>query len=205
MKIAIIGAGNVGRALGTGWRKAGHEVTLGVRDPAGSRATELEQQGFAIAPPKDAAARAEVIVLAVPWGAVRATLESLGALAGKIMIDATNPLTSDMSLAHTDSAGETVARLAPGARVVKAFNTTGANNMLDSRYASGKLVMLVAGDDPAAKAGVISLANDLGFEAVDTGPLAMSRYLEPMAMVWIKLALAQKLGRNFGFALLRKG
>jgi 8-hydroxy-5-deazaflavin:NADPH oxidoreductase len=67
MKIAIIGAGNVGRALGTGWRKAGHEVTLGVRDPAGSRATELEQQGFAIAPPKDAAARAEVIVLAVPW------------------------------------------------------------------------------------------------------------------------------------------
>ena len=134
-------------------------------------------------------------MLAVPWGAVRATLESLGALAGKIMIDATNPLTSDMSLAlgHTDSAGETVARLAPGARVVKAFNTTGANNMLDSRYAS------------EAKAGVISLANDLGFEAVDAGPLTMSRYLEPMAMVWIKLALAQKLGRNFGFALLRKG
>ena len=113
MKIAIIGAGNVGRALATGWRKTGHEVTLGVRDPAGSRATELEQQGFAIAPPKDAAARAEVIVLAVPWGAVRATLGSLGALAGKIMIDATNPLTSDMSLAlgHTDSGGETVARL----------------------------------------------------------------------------------------------
>jgi hypothetical protein len=146
-------------------------------------------------------------VLAVPWGAVRATLGSLGALAGKIMIDATNPLTSDMSLAlgHTDSAGETVARLAPGARVVKAFNTTGANNMLDSRYASGKLVMLLAGDDREAKTSVILLANDLGFEAVDAGPLTMSRYLEPMAMVWIKLALAQKLGRNFGFALLRKG
>jgi 8-hydroxy-5-deazaflavin:NADPH oxidoreductase len=77
--------------------------------------------------------------------------------------------------------------------------------MVDSRYANGKLVMLVAGDDAEAKAGVISLANDLGFEAVDAGPLAMSRYLEPMAMVWIKLALAQKLGRNFGFALLRKG
>ena len=77
--------------------------------------------------------------------------------------------------------------------------------MLDSRYASGKLVMLVAGDDREAKASVISLANDLGFEAVDAGPLTMSRYLEPMAMVWIKLALAQKLGRNFGFALLRKG
>ena len=206
MKIAIMGAGNVGRALGTGWRKAHHEVTLGVRDPAGSRATELKQQGFAIAPPKDAAARAEVIVLAVPWGAVHATLESLGALAGKILIDATNPLTSDMSLAlgHTDSAGETVARLAPGARVVKAFNTTGANNMADSRHGGGKLMMPVAGDDDAAKATVMSLASDLGFEPIDVGPLAMSRHLEPMAMVWIKLALVQKLGRNFGFAVLRR-
>lgn len=206
MKVAIIGAGNVGRALATGWRKCGHEVTLGVRDPASARATELKQQGFTIAAPNDATAHADVIVLAVPWGAARAAIESLGALAGKIVIDAINPLTSDMSLAvgHSDSAGETVARLAPGARVVKAFNTTGANNMADSRYGSGKLVMLVAGDDPEAKATVMSLANDLGFEPVDAGPLAMSRYLEPMAMVWIKLALVQKLGRNFGFALLRR-
>jgi hypothetical protein len=206
MKVAIIGAGNVGRALASGWRKCGHAVTLGVRDPASGRATELKQQGFTIAAPNDATAHADVIVLAVPWGAARAAIESLGALAGKIVIDAINPLTSDMSLAvgHSDSAGETVARLAPGARVVKAFNTTGANNMADSRYGSGKLVMLVAGDDPEAKATVMSLANDLGFEPVDAGPLAMSRYLEPMAMVWIKLALVQKLGRNFGFALLRR-
>src|ERR1700736_3919590 len=206
MKIAIIGAGSVGRALATGWRKASHEVTLGVRDPTGPGASELKQQGFTIAAPKDAAARAEAIVLAVPWGAVRATLESLGALAGKIMIDATNPLTSDMSLAigHNDSAGETVARLAPGARVVKAFNTTGANNMEDSRYSAGKLVMLVAGDDAQAKATTMSLVTDLGFEAVDAGPLAMSRHLEPMAMVWIRLAIVQKLGRDFGFALLRR-
>jgi 8-hydroxy-5-deazaflavin:NADPH oxidoreductase len=206
MKIAIIGAGNVGRALATGWRKGGHDVTLGVRDPAGSRAVELKQQGFAIAAPRDAAAGAQVIVLAVPWGAARATIEGLGSLAGKIVIDAMNPLTPDFSLAlgHSDSAGETVARLAPAARVVKAFNTTGANNMVDSRYGAGKLLMLVAGDDGEAKASVMSLANDLGFEAVDAGPLAMSRHLEPMAMVWIKLALVQKLGRNFGFALLRR-
>lgn len=121
-------------------------------------------------------------------------------------MDAINPLTPDFSLAigHDDSAGETVARLAPGARVVKAFNTTGANNMADSRYGGGKLMMPVAGDDAAAKATVMSLAADLGFEPIDVGPLAMSRHLEPMAMVWIKLALVQKLGRNFGFALLRR-
>ncbi|HEY7248566.1 MAG TPA: NADPH-dependent F420 reductase [Xanthobacteraceae bacterium] len=206
MKIAIIGAGNVGRALAAGWRKSGHEVTLGVRDAAGRRASELNQQGFAIAAPGDAAARADVVVLAVPWDALRSTVESLGSLAGKIVIDAINPLAADMSLAvgHSDSAGETVARLVPGARVVKAFNTTGANNMADSHYPHSKLVMLVAGDDTQAKASVMSLASDLGLEPVDAGPLAMSRYLEPMAMVWIKLALVQKLGRDFGFALLRR-
>jgi hypothetical protein len=97
-----------------------------------------------------------------------------------------------------------VERLASGARVVKAFNTTGANNMADSSYGGGKLMMPVAGDDAEAKRIVMSLASELGFESIDTGPLTMSRYLEPMAMVWIKLAIAQKMGRNFGFALLRR-
>jgi predicted dinucleotide-binding enzyme len=206
MNILIAGAGNVGRALGGGWRKAGHNVTMAVRDPQAGKATELRQQGFDVVAMKGAAAAGEVIMLAVPWPALTAAVQSLGPLAGKVVIDATNPLTSDMSLAigHNDSAGETVARLAPGARVVKAFNTTGANNMADSRYAAGKLMMVIAGDDTSAKATVISLANELGFEAIDVGPLTMSRHLEPMAMVWIKLAITQKLGRNFGFALLRR-
>ena len=97
-----------------------------------------------------------------------------------------------------------MARASPGARVVKAFNTTGANNMADSRYGGGKLMMPIAGDDAAAKQTVMELASDLGFEPVDAGPLAMSRYIEPMAMVWIKLAIVQKQGRDFGFALLRR-
>ena len=206
MNIAIVGAGNVGRALAAGWRRAGHKVTLAVRNPDGGKTADLRREGFAVVPLDAAANAGEVIVLAVPWNAVRAAIQALGPLAGKIIVDATNPLTANFELAvgHTDSAGETVARASPGARVVKAFNTTGANNMADSRYGGGKLMMPIAGDDAAAKRAVMELAGDLGFEPVDAGPLAMSRYIEPMAMVWIKLAIVQKQGRDFGFALLRR-
>jgi 8-hydroxy-5-deazaflavin:NADPH oxidoreductase len=206
MDIVIVGAGNVGRALAGGWRKAGHRVTLAVRNPADSKAADLKSQGFAVAATSGAAGLAGIVVLAVPWGAVRQAIEALGPLDGKIVVDAVNPLTANFELAvgHTDSAGETVARLAPRAGVVKAFNTTGADNMADSRYGGGKLMMPIAGDDAEAKRTVMSLAGDLGFEPIDTGPLAMSRHLEPMAMVWIKLAIAQKLGRDIGFALLRR-
>lgn len=206
MQIVIVGAGNVGRALGSGWTRSGHKVTYAVRDPGKPDLGELRRQGAAVISSSGAGAAAEVVALTVPWAAVDASLKSLGTLVGKIVIDATNPLAPDFSLAigYTDSAGETVARLAPGARVVKAFNTTGFNNMADSRYAGGKLAMLVAGDNAEAKKIVLGLASDLGFDPVDAGPLAMSRYLEPMAMVWIKLAIAQKMGRDFGFALLRR-
>ena len=205
MNITIVGSGNVGRALGGGWRKAGHGVTFAARDPAGAKAVELKKEGFAVAPQADAG-KADVIVLAVPWTGIEATMKALGSLAGKIVIDATNPLTANLELAlgFSDSTGETVARLAEGARVVKAFNTTGANNMADSRYSGGKLMMPVAGDDKAAKQTVMTLASDLGFEPVDAGPLAMSRHLEPLAMTWIKLAYAQGMGREFGFAILKR-
>ena len=207
MDIVIVGAGNVGQALADPWVKADHSVTFALRDPAGRNAAALKAQGFPVVAMKDAAAAGEVIVLAVPWGAVPDAVKALGAPTGKILVDATNPLTSDLSLAvgFADSGGETVARLAPGARVVKAFNTTGANNMSDSRYAGHThLMMPVAGDDAHAKATVMGLAGDLGFDPVDAGPLAMSRHLEPMAMLWIKLAIAQRMGRDFGFALLRR-
>src|SRR5258708_442994 len=177
MNIVIVGAGNVGRALGAGWLKAGHKVPLAGRDTGSGNAAALTQQGFAIVAVKEAAAAAGVIVLALPWAALASVVKGLGSLAGKIVIDATNPLAPDMSLAvgHNDSAGETVARLAPGARVVKAFNTTGADNMADSSYGGSKLMMPIAGDDADAKTTVMSLARDLGFEPLDTGPLAMSR------------------------------
>ena len=206
MNITIIGAGNVGRALGSAWKKAGHRITFAARDPAAAKVAELKAEGFGVVPLNGAAKGADVTVLAVPWTAVPATLQTLGSLAGKIVVDATNPLTPklDLALGFTDSAGETVARLCPGAHVVKAFNTTGADNMADSRYAGARIVMPVAGDDAEAKETVMALAADLGFDPVDAGPLAMSRQLEPMAMLWIKLAYVQGLGRKFGFALLKR-
>jgi predicted dinucleotide-binding enzyme len=206
MNIVIIGAGNVGRALAAGWKRAGHAVALAVRDPERGDPQGAKREGFALVPARNAAQRGDVVVLAVPWDSVRPAIEGLGPLAGKIVIDATNPLTPEFGLVlgHGDSAGETVARLAKGAHVVKAFNTTGAANMAETHYAGGKLMMPVAGDDAAAKQKVMSLATDLGFEAVDVGPLMMSRFLEPMAVVWIRLAYMQGKGTNFGFALLQR-
>src|ERR1041385_8084307 len=163
MNITIVGSGNVGRALAGGWKKAGHIVTFAARDPAGAKAAELKKEGYAVVPQADAG-KAEVIVLAVPWTGIEQTVKALGSLAGRIVIDAINPLTANLELAlgFSDSAGETVARLASGAKVVKAFNTTGANNMANAKYPGGKLLMAVAGEDAAAKKTVMGLASDLG-------------------------------------------
>jgi predicted dinucleotide-binding enzyme len=206
MRIAIVGAGNVGQALGKGWRKAGHEVSYALRAATPNKIDALSADGSRVVAMDRAAAAADVLVLAVPWPAVAEAVASLGRLDGKILVDATNALTAkpELALGFNDSAGETVARLAPAARVVKAFNTTGAENMANARAFAAKPMMPVAGDDAAAKAAVRTLAEELGFEAVDAGPLAMSRHLEPLAMLWIKLAYAQGFGRDFAFALARR-
>ena len=205
MHIAIVGAGNVGSALGGGWRKSGHQVAYALRDRAGKSADKIRGEGFEVTGMAEAA-KAEAVVLAVPWGAVADAARSLGPVAGKILVDATNPLTRELELAlgFTDSAAESLARLAPGAHVVKAFNTTGAENMAGAHAFKTRPMMPVAGDDADAKAKVMRLAADLGFEPVDAGPLRSARLLEPMAMFWIKQAYVQKFGRDFAFALTRK-
>lgn len=203
MRITIIGAGNVGRALAAGWRKS-HDVSFALR--AGSaKSAEVAGEGFRVVALNQAAS-ADLIVLAVPWMAVSDTLQAAGSLAGKIVIDATNPLTPGLELAlgPTDSGGETAARLAPGARLVKAFNTTGAENMSKAHAFAVKPMMPMASDDAEAKTIVARLAEELGFEAIDAGPLTAARMLEHLALFWIKLAYAQKLGRSFAFSLVRR-
>jgi 8-hydroxy-5-deazaflavin:NADPH oxidoreductase len=210
MKIGIIGAGNVGGTLGTAWAGVGHEVVFGVRDPRDERAQPLARGtgGRArVAGVREAAGAAEVVLVATPFGAAREAIESAGPLTGKVVIDATNPLTPDFSrltIGHTTSAAEQVAGWAPGARVVKAFNTIGAQHMAHPVFGGQRASLFLCGDEAAAKQTVAALGEALGFEPVDCGPLTQARLLEPLAMLWISLANAYGQGPDIAFRLLRR-
>lgn len=210
MKIAILGAGNVGGALGKGWAAKGHSVYFGVPEPQSEKMQALLKSIGANARAgsvQDAAANAEIVVLATPWSVPQNAILTAANLAGKIVVDCTNPLAPDLSglvIGHDTSAAEQVAGWAEGTRVVKAFNATGTGNMADWRYAGGKPIMYIAGDDAAARKTVSQLATELGFDALDAGPLKNARLLEPFAMLWIYLAIKQGLGPNFAFTLLRR-
>lgn len=211
MNIGIIGAGNVGGTLGKLWVVKGHEVVFGVRNIADPKLKELltSTQGKArAASVKEAASFGEVVVLATPWPATEDAIKAAGDLKGKIVIDCTNPLAPDLSglvLGTTNSAGEEVSRWAKGARVVKAFNTIGAPNFGNPKFGAESASMFICGNDHDAKNVVAQLAEVLGFDAVDAGPLSASRMLEPLAMLWIHLAFKQGLGpTGHAFKLLRR-
>jgi predicted dinucleotide-binding enzyme len=193
MKIGILGAGNVGGTLGRRWQAVGHDVVFSSRQPG------------AVA---NAAAHAEVVVLASPWPATQTMLRQAGDLSGRILIDATNPIRADFSGLEvgTDfSGGEQVAQWAPGARVVKAFNTIGYNIMADPVVQGERALLLYCGDDAAAKQTAHKLAEELGFAPEDAGPLSKARLLEPFAMLWITLAFSKDHGREFAFRQIRRG
>ncbi len=209
MKITIIGAGNVGKALGAGWAKAGHQITYGSRTPTDdkSRALIAEQPKATVAAIADAAHSAEVVVFTTPWPATEAAIRDCGSLSGKIVIDVSNPVKVDLSglsCGFDTSAGEQVAQWATGAQVFKTMNQIGFMMMDHPEFKGGvKPVMFVAGDGDA-KPKVMQLVSDLGFEAVDAGGIQQSRQLESLAMLWIQLAVVKGLGPGFGFGLLRK-
>jgi NADPH-dependent F420 reductase len=210
MTIGIIGSGNVGGTLGTRWAKAGHDIVYGTRDPQANDIKQLLAQagGKARAATLQEAARAsDVLLLAMPWNATQSVLAGLGDLAGKTLIDATNPLLADLSgldTGTTTSAAEKVAAWARGAKVVKAFNTVGANIMANPSFGAERPVLFYCGDDAQAKQTAKQLAEAIGFEALDAGPLTQARLLEPFALLWISLALKYGYGRDIAFKLLRR-
>ncbi|MFO6448239.1 NADPH-dependent F420 reductase [Erythrobacter sp. NE805] len=204
MRIAIIGAGAVGGGIGLAWLKTGHDVRWGVRDAAPGRYPVLP--GERLLEPSAAIEGAEAILLATPWPATEEAVRGLGDLAGRIVIDATNPLRMgegglELALGFDTSGGELVAEWAGGARVYKALNQTGAENLGDAGRYANKPAMFVAGDEPEGKAVVMRLVGDLGFASFDGGPLRNARLLEAYAMLWIDQAYAQGRGRDFAMML----
>jgi 8-hydroxy-5-deazaflavin:NADPH oxidoreductase len=186
MKVGIIGAGNVGKALATSITRAGHDVIITAKHPEHAQAA-AEQIG---ATPGDsnaaAAADADVVILAVPYsGAGEVAADIRNEVSGKPVVDVTNPMKPDLSGLATDtSAAEEVQQLLPDAGVVKAFNTIFASNQSQpSREIDG----FVAGDDDKAKQRVISLVESIGFTPLDVGPLSAARFLEGMALINIGL------------------
>jgi predicted dinucleotide-binding enzyme len=208
MKLTILGAGNVGLALGRAFTERGQSVQFGVPNPDKYRAPVAALGPLArVAGTEQALQPAQVVILAVPYAAAAAVARSLPDWQGRVLVDATNPLApglAGLALGTHISGAEELARLAAGARVVKAFNTTGAENLGDSRYPVGTPWMPVCGDDADARRQVLALATLIGFDAVDFGPLAAARYLEPLAMVWIHLAIRQGHGRRFALGVLRR-
>ncbi|HET9614996.1 MAG TPA: NAD(P)-binding domain-containing protein [Candidatus Limnocylindrales bacterium] len=199
MRIAILGAGNVGGALGTAFRAVGHDVVFGVRDPASSktRAALDAAPGSTATDPTAAVDGTDAIVFSLRWDAAEAMIADLRSLDGRVVIDAMNRFSDPLRSTTQDLAD----RL-PAARVVKAFNTTGFENMSTARSRSQKAAMFVAGDDPEAKRVAMDLARQIGFEPEDAGPLANAKILEDMVKVW--LVLSQVHGRRIAFAISRR-
>ena len=208
MNVAVIGAGVVGSTLAKALAAKGHTVTFGARDSGSDKVSRAlaTTPGATAMPIAEAVRWADAVILATPWSGTEAALSAAGDFAGKPLIDATNPLTPTYALAlgHTSSGGEQVQAWAPTARVVKMFNSTGWENMAEPGYPAGRAAMVYCGDDSEAKKIAAGLAGDLGFEPLDLGALNGARLLEPAAMLWIRLAVMQKLGRGIAFGLLRR-
>jgi NADPH-dependent F420 reductase len=207
MKIGVIGTGNMGDGLGRLWASRGHKVMFGSRNPDTVRTMAGINPNISSGSIPSAAGFGEVILLAVPWNAVDQALSKAGPISGKIVIDCTNPLTDnfmELVIGFNTSAAEEIAKKLPDARVVKAFNAVSSAILSKPSFNSIPGTIFYCGDDPEAKKVVAKLISDLGFEPIDAGPLKISRYLEPMAELFIHLAYTQGMGPDMAFKLLKR-
>lgn len=209
MKVTVIGAGNMGSAFVKQLTRAGHQVSLTARNLDKARAVAAANPGAVAVNADNAAAGADVVVLATGFDDAIAALRSVGNLQGKVVIDITNPLTADymgLTLGHSTSASEEIAKAVPGAEVVKAFNTVFASVLAEGADFGGgrKVSVFVASDSPAAKEAARQLADSMGFETIDAGGLKNARYLEPLAGLNIYLGYGAGLGTSIAPTFIHK-
>jgi NADPH-dependent F420 reductase len=201
MKVTIIGAGNMGRAIGTRTVAGGHEVEIVDRDPADARALADELGESATALDPDAPFGGEVVVFALYYPGIKdAVRQYADRLAGKVVVDITNPVDTDtwdrLATPPGTSSAEEIAELVPeGTPVVKAFNTTFAPTVVQGEVAGHQLDVLIAGDDAAAKQKVSQLVSDGGLRPIDAGPLVRAQQLEHLG--FLHISLQQPLGLGF--------
>jgi 8-hydroxy-5-deazaflavin:NADPH oxidoreductase len=209
MKITVIGAGNMGTAFVKQLTRAGHQVRVIARNADKARQLAAANPGAVAVDAANAAADADAIVLATAYGDAVDALKSVGDVRGKVVIDITNPLTADfmgLTLGHTTSAAEEIAKAFPGAEVVKAFNTVFAQLLAEGADlgAGRKVTVFYAGDSDHAKQVARSLAESMGFETIDAGALKNARYLEPLAGLNIYLGYGAGLGTLVSPTWVRK-
>lgn len=211
MKIAFIGVGNVGAPLADRLQQLGYQVVIAARDRQSPKVQAAldRNSNLLVQSPLEAVTTSDVVFLATPFSAIELALTPLkSVLNNKILVDCTNPVGANLthSLQSQISGSETIQQLVPDALVVKAFTIYGYENFEDSQYPGyGDLqpAMLIAGNDLAAKSVVADFCQQLGWESIDTGNLAMSLHLEHMALLWIKMAGAQRTG-GFVWARLQR-
>ena len=204
--IAIIGTGNVGMALGTEFARQGHTIVYGSRSPLGLKALDLAKKtdgNSSTAVPADAAAGAQIIVLAVPGMVVEEVVQQLGDLSGKLIIDATNPLVMDEPMHFTfgvkSSNGEIVQAAAPEAMVVKAFNTITWQSMIDPGDSDGPLYVPIVGNDRSAKEKVAKMVAKMGLESIDLGPIGVAHWTEYSVVVALNNELSERANFDLVF------
>lgn len=209
MKVTVIGAGNMGAAFVKQFTRAGHQVSVTTRDSVKAAQVAAANPGARAVATAGAAAGADAVVLATGYGDAVSALRAVGDLQGKVVIDITNPLTADymgLTLGHSTSAAEEIAKAVPGAEVVKGFNTVFAQVLADGAdFGKGqKVSVFVASDSARAKQTAAALAESIGFAVVDAGVLKNARYLEPLAGLNIYLGYGAGLGTGIAPAWIRK-
>lgn len=211
-KVGILGTGEVGRSLARGFISRGYSVMLGSRDADSDKVRDLAcDTGARTGTFEDAAIFGDIVVLSTLWSGTENALRLAGTknLAGKIVIDTTNPLVfapnapPALTLGHTDSGGEQVQRWLPDARVVKCFNTVGHAHMVDPQFPGGPPDMFLCGNDAGAKTIVSEICRELGWPTVDIGGIEGSRLLEPLCILWVSYGIRNN-SWNHAFKMLRK-